>query len=190
MAGVVAASFLLLRPAHAAPPLRDGSHDFDWEAGQWRTRLRVLRHQPDGSTAWVTLEGTSNVVPLWHCRAQMLELDVTGPDGHHLEAINLRLYDPQSRQWSLNFANASVGVMTVPTVGEFHDGIGTFYDQEPIDGRQVLVRNVWSSVTKSSAHFAQAISEDGGKTWQTNWIADDTRVQGTADVCDSEARRP
>lgn len=191
IAGVLAAGILPLRPADAAPQMRDGSHDFDWEVGLWRTRLRVLRHQPDGSTAWVTYEGTSNVVPIWNCRADMVELDVTGPGGHHLQAINLRLYDPQSHQWSLNFANVSSGLMGVPTIGEFRAGIGTFYDQEPIDGREVLVRNVWSNVTPTSAHFAQAISDDGGKTWQTNWIADDTRVQGTADPClpRSEARR-
>ncbi len=186
---LASSSVLLLRPAHAVPQLPDGSHDFDWEVGLWRTHLQVLRHQPDGSTTWVIYQGTSTVVPIWDCRAEMVELDVTGPDGHHLEALNLRLYDPQSHQWSLNFANADVGVMSTPTIGGFRDGIGTFYDQEAIGGRAVLVRNIWSNVTKSSAHFAQAISDDGGKTWQTNWIADDTRVKGTADECDSEARR-
>ena len=186
---LVSSSILLPRLAHAGPQPPDGSHDFDWEVGLWTTHLQVLRHRPDGSIAWVTYRGTSTVVPIWNCRAEMVELDVAGADGRHLEAINLRLYDPQSHQWSLNFANADVGVMSVPTIGGFRHGIGTFYDQEAIDGRAVLVRNIWSNVTKSSAHFAQAISDDGGKTWQTNWIADDTRVKGTVDECDSEARR-
>ncbi|MGH8200801.1 MAG: hypothetical protein ACREVO_10625 [Steroidobacteraceae bacterium] len=181
---IVLACFLSLRPSHAAPPPRDGSHDFDWEVGLWKTHLRALRQNPNGSTAWVTYEGTSDVISIWHCSAEMVELDVSGPDGRHLQAINLRLYDPDSRQWSLNFANAASGVMAVPTIGEFRDGIGTFYDQEPIGGRQVLVRNVWSHITATSAHFVQAISADGGKTWETNWIADDTRVKGTTDECE------
>lgn len=171
------------RAAHAAPPLRDGSHDFDWEVGVWKTHLRALRQNPDGTATWVTYEGTSNVISIWNCRAEMVELDVTGPDGRHLQAINLRLYDPDSHQWSLNFANAASGVIGVPTIGEFRNGIGTFYDQEPIGGREVLVRNVWSNVTMNSARFVQAISGDGGKTWTTNWIADDTRVKGTTDQC-------
>jgi hypothetical protein len=180
---IVLTGALLLPAAHAARQQRDGSHDFDWEVGAWNTHLRVLRQKPDGSEAWVTYQGTSNVIPLWNCRANMVELDVVGPDGRHVQAINLRLYDPASRQWSLNFSNVAAGVMGVPTVGEFRDGVGTFYDQEPIDGREVLVRNVWSNVTANSAHFAQAVSDDGGKTWKSNWIADDTRVKGTADPC-------
>ncbi|MHB8812675.1 MAG: hypothetical protein ACYDAE_05365 [Steroidobacteraceae bacterium] len=187
--GTVAALIALacsipLRPARAAPPPRDGSHDFDWEIGVWKTHLRVLRQKSDGTTAWVTYEGTSNVIPIWDCRADMVELDVTGPDGRHLQAINLRLYDPESHQWSLNFANAASGAIGVPTIGEFRNGIGTFYDQEPIGGREVLVRNVWSNVTMNSARFVQAISDDGGKSWTTNWIADDTRVKGTTDQCE------
>lgn len=175
---------VLLRPAHATPPPRDGSHDFDWEVGLWKTHLRVLRQKPGGAATWVTYEGVSNVISIWNCRAEMVELDVTGPDGRHLQAINLRLYNPDSHQWSLNFANAASGAIGVPTVGEFRNGIGTFYDQEPIGGREVLVRNVWSNVTANSARFAQAISDDGGRTWTTNWIADDTRVKGTTDQCE------
>lgn len=181
-AGVILACGLLSR-GHAAQQ-RDGSHDFDWEVGVWKTHLRVLRRSPNGTSAWVTYEGTSNVVPIWNCRADMVELEATAPDGRHVQAIDLRLYDPATRQWSLNFANATSGVMSVPTIGEFRSGVGTFYDREPIDGREVLVRNVWSGITASSAHFEQAISDDGGKTWMANWIADDTRMQGTANECD------
>jgi hypothetical protein len=175
---------LLIRPAHAARQPRDGSHDFDWEVGVWNTHLRVLRQNADGTTSWVTYEGTSNVIPIWNCRADMVQLEATAADGRHIEAINLRLYDPDSHQWSLNFANAAVGIMGgPPSVGEFHQGIGTFFDQEPIDGHQVLVRGVWSQITATSAHFAQATSDDGGKTWKYNWIADDTRVKGTSNRC-------
>jgi hypothetical protein len=181
---IVAAGVLLLRPAHAAPQLRDGSHDFDWEVGVWSTHLRVLRQNADGTTAWVTYQGTSNVIPIWNCRADMVQLEATTADGRHIEAINLRLYDAVSHQWSLNFANAAVGMMTgPPTIGEFHGGVGMFYDQEPIGGREVLVRGVWSDITANSARFVQSISDDGGKTWQTNWIADDTRVKGTKNAC-------
>jgi hypothetical protein len=186
---MVLACALLFRPAHAARQARDGSHDFDWEVGVWKTHLRALRQKPDGTTAWVTYVGTSKVIPIWNCRADMVELDVTSPDGRHVQAINLRLYDPNSHQWSLNFANVASGTMAVPTIGEFRDGIGTFYDQEPIGGREVLVRNVWSRITANSGHFVQSISDDGGKTWKDNWIADDTRVKGTIDECERGAAR-
>jgi hypothetical protein len=105
-----------------------------------------------------------------------VELEADGPTGH-LAALNLRLYNPESHQWSLNFANSKTGTMSVPTIGEFHDGRGEFYDMEPINGRSVLVRNVWSDITRDSCHFEQTFSEDGGKTWETNWTTTDTRVK-------------
>jgi hypothetical protein len=180
---IALAGTLLVRPAHAAPQQRDGSHDFDWEVGVWNTHLRVLRRAADGTTAWVTYEGTSNVISIWNCRADMVQLEATGPGGRHIEAINLRLYDKDTHQWNLNFANVEAAMFGVPTIGEFRGGVGTFYDEEPIGGREVLVRGVWSHITATSAQFAQSISDDGGKTWQTNWIADDTRVKGTTDEC-------
>jgi len=33
-------------------------------------------------------------------------------------------------------------------------------------------------LTASSCRFEQAFSDDGGKTWEVNWIATDTRVTG------------
>ncbi len=160
------------------PAQHDGQHDFDFELGTWKTRLKVLRHPQKGPATWVEYEGTSVVHSIWKGRANMVELEVDGPTGH-LEAINLRLYNPTAHQWSLNFANAREGTMSVPTVGEFKNGRGEFYDQEAVNGRVILVRNVWSDITLNSCHFEQAFSDDGGKTWETNWIADDTRISNT-----------
>jgi hypothetical protein len=40
------------------------------------------------------------------------------------------------------------------------------------------VRFVISEITPASWRFEQSFSDDGGKTWEVNWIAVDTRVQG------------
>ena len=166
----------------ASPPSgiaeRDGQHDFDFEIGRWETHLKVLVHPLTGSTTWLEFEGTSVVHKIWDGRANIVELDVTGRAGHKY-ALSLRLYNPESHQWSLNTASAAGGTMSVPTVGAFKNGRGEFYDMEPINGRMVLVRNVWSDITPDSCHFEQAFSADGGKTWETNWIADDTRIRDT-----------
>ena len=57
-----------------------------------------------------------------------------------------------------------------PMVGEFKNGRGEFYDQELWKGRAVYVRFIWSEITPNSAHFEQSFSDDGGKTWEVNWI--------------------
>lgn len=159
-----------------ADTLRDGQHDFDFEIGNWKTHLSRLVHPLTGSKTWVEYDGTSVVQKIWGGRANLVELDVTGAAGH-IEALSLRLYDPQAHQWSLNAANVRVGTLSVPTIGEFKDGRGEFYDQEPFNGRTILVRNVWSDITANSCRFEQSFSDDGGKTWEANWIAVDTRVK-------------
>ena len=154
---------------------RDGQHDFDFEIGTWTTHLRRLLRPLTGSTTWVEYEGTTVVRKVWSGRANLVELTADGPAGH-LEALSLRLYNPQSHQWSLNFANSSSGAMGVATIGEFTNGRGEFIDQETLNGRAILVRFVISNITPTSCRFEQSFSDDGGKTWEVNWIALDTRV--------------
>jgi hypothetical protein len=42
------------------------------------------------------------------------------------------------------------------------------------------VRFVISDITPNSCRFEQAFSDDGGRNWEVNWIAIDTRVKGEA----------
>jgi hypothetical protein len=160
----------------AASQARDGQHDFDFEIGTWKTRLKRLKAPLTGSTTWLEYEGSTVVRKVWGGRANLVELDATGPAGR-LELLSLRLYDPASRQWSLNVASVRGGALGPPTVGEFKDGRGEFYSMETIDGRPILVRFVVSDVTADSCRFEQAFSVDGGKTWEVNWVAVDTRVK-------------
>jgi hypothetical protein len=164
-------------PTLTAP---DGAHDFDFETGAWKTHLRRLERPFSGSKNWVEYDGTSVVRKIWNGGANLLELEVSGPAGH-IEALSLRLYRPESHQWSLNFASSRGGSLAQPTIGEFKDGRGKFYDQETLNGRAILVRFVISPITPDSCHFEQAFSDDGGKTWEINWIADDTRLKDEPD---------
>jgi hypothetical protein len=151
---------------------RDGQHDFDFEFGTWKTHLKRLLHPLTGSTTWVEYDGITTVRKIWDGRANLVELEVDGAKGH-IEALSLRLYNTDSRQWSLNFANVTGGTMATPTVGEFKNGRGEFTDQETLGPRTILVRFVISNITPTSCHFEQSYSDDGGKTWEVNWIADD-----------------
>jgi hypothetical protein len=162
--------------SQAATAPRDGQRDFDFEIGTWKTRLKRLLNPLTGSTKWVEYEGTTVVRKIWDGNANLVELDVSGSAGS-IKALSLRLYNPESRQWSLNFANIKSGVMAVPTIGDFKNGRGEFYNQETFNGRAILVRFIISDITQNSCHFEQAFSDDGGKTWEVNWIATDTRIK-------------
>ena len=161
-------------PSRAAEP--SGEHDFDFEIGSWHTHLKRLKNPLTGSTTWVEYEGTTVVRKVWNGRANLVELDVKGPAGR-IEGLSLRLYNPDSRQWSLNFSNSASGTLTTPMIGEFRSGRGEFYDQETLNGRAIFVRFVISCSNADMCQFEQAFSPDGGKTWEANWIATDTRAK-------------
>src|SRR5690348_342007 len=109
--------------AQTAPAEQDGQHDVDFEIGNWKTHISRLEHPLRGSHTWVEYDGTSVVRPVWSGRANLVELEVAGPAGH-IEGLSLRLYNPQSHQWSLNFANSRIGTLSQPSVGEFRNGRG------------------------------------------------------------------
>jgi hypothetical protein len=124
---------------------------------------------------WAEYQGTSVVKPLLDGRTNFVELSVAGPRGK-IEGGSLRLYNPKARQWSLNYASASGGVLTAPVFGNFDGrGRGFFYGQDTLDGRIIFVRFIVTQVSPREAHFKQAYSTDGGQSWEDNWIAVDTR---------------
>ena len=155
---------------------RDGQRDFDFEIGTWATEVRVRRNPLSGTAAdWADYRGTSIVRPIAEGRANLVELSVEGSAGR-IEGVSFRLYNPQSRQWSLNFASFRNGLLTAPVYGAFDArGRGIFYGQDTLDGRMILVRFVITQSSRDEARFEQAYSVDGGVTWEENWIAVDRR---------------
>ena len=163
--------FAMLTP-HAAAQ-RDGARDFDWEIGVWETHVRV-RAPLSADGEWTEFRGTSIVHAFADGRSNLVDLDVAAGE-RRIEGVSLRLFNPQTQQWSLNFAGMRDGQLTSPVFGGFESGQGVFYGQDSVDGRVVLVRFVISDVTAHSARFMQSYSADGGRTWIDNWIAVDTR---------------
>lgn len=153
-----------------APAEQDGSHDFDFEFGDWTIHLSRRLHPLSGSNNWVEYEGTSVVRKVWNGRANLGELKVAGPAGR-IEGLSLRLYNPETRQWYISWANSRDGVLGPPMVGGFKDGIGEFYNQETFNGRAIFVRFIFSDITPISFRLEQAFSDDGGKSWEANWVA-------------------
>jgi hypothetical protein len=165
-------SLLSQLPAIAAAP-PDGSKDFDFAIGTWKTHIRRLLHPLTGSNDWTTLDGRVVTRKVWKGRAQLEEIEADGPIGH-FEGLNLFLYNPQAHQWGLNWSSSSDGILGIPTVGEFKNGRAEIFDQETYKGRTILVRGIWSDIKANTHRFEQDYSDDGGKTWEPNFIAEKT----------------
>ncbi|MEP6495417.1 MAG: hypothetical protein ABJF01_22210 [bacterium] len=153
---------------------RDGQHDFDFEFGNWKTHIRRLQRPLTGSNTWIDYDGTSVLRTVWNGRANIGELEVSNA-ASRIEGLSLRLYNPESHQWSIYWSNSRDGVLGTPMIGRFENGRGEFYDQESFEGAAVYVRFIFSEITPTSFRLEQAYSADGGKTWEANWIAAFTR---------------
>ncbi len=175
---VVATSSAGGTTAPAAGEATDGGqHDFDWEIGTWSTTVRVLADPlSDSEDEWLDFAGTSVVRPLMHRQANIVELRISGPAGE-IKGLNLRLYEPQGQRWSSTFANLRDGLLTPSVYGAFHYGVGEFYGDDQLAGRPIKVRFLIFRQGPDRARFEQAFSDDGGVTWETNWIAVDRRIK-------------
>ena len=179
---------LSIAPAHAAPapqnaakatplPQRDGSHDFDFLIGDWKAHVRRLPDRLVGSNTWIEYDGISNHKKILDSNSNFEEFEVRNTQKNlHLKAQTLRLYNPDSHQWSIYLVDVDKGTLGLPpVVGQFTGNRGEFYDQESFKERAILVRYVWLNISPKSARMEQAFSSDGGKTWEVNWICELTR---------------
>lgn len=155
---------------------RDGQHDFDPLLGKWKYHLKRRMNPLTGSNQWVEFEGSGECHRVWDGGAQIDTIEVDGPNGH-IEGLTLRVYNPTSHQWRLYWANRKGGVLDPPQVGEFKDGHGQFFAQDTINGKTILIKFDWTKLDTDAPHFEQSFSDDGGKTWEVNWITDQTRVK-------------
>ena len=159
----------------------EGQHDFDFDFGTWKTHSSRLLHPLSGSKDWVDMDGLTVVKKVWNGRANLAEYKADGP-GNHVELMALRYYNPDARQWGVVFATPSAGTLSVPCIGEFRNGRGDFYDQEEFNGRYILVRfSIWR-ISENTAQSEQAFSDDGGRTWEVNWINRYTRASDDTDI--------
>jgi hypothetical protein len=156
---------------------RDGAHDFDFLIGDWKAHVRRLPDRLVVSNAWIEYDGISRHKKILDSNANFEEFEVDYPERHlHIKAQTLRLYNPDSHQWSIYLVDVDKGTLGLPAVvGQFTGNRGEFYDQEDYKGRAILVRYVWTNISPKSARMEQSFSADGGKSWEANWICELSR---------------
>src|SRR5271163_4207924 len=106
------------------PTERDGQHDFDFEIGSWNIHLKRRLNPLTSSSTWVEFDGTSVTRKVWDGRSQLEEFETDSAGGGHIEGLTLRLFNPQTHQWSLYWANSKGGPIYPPQIGQFKDGRG------------------------------------------------------------------
>ena len=161
-------------PATTAPNLT-GLHDFDFLFGDWKVHHHVFKV---ALNAWVDFEGTSSTRPIIGGAGNIEDNVLAAPSGTY-RAAGLRSYDQATGQWAIWWLDgrAPFGPIDPPVKGGFEHGEGNFYSDDILNGQPIRTRYTWSHITATSARWAQAYSTDAGKTWQTNWTMDFTRMK-------------
>jgi hypothetical protein len=164
-------------PAPKLPPTPVGmQQDFDAQHGRWHTTVRRLLKPLANSNDWAEYEGTGVVHPLLGGRANVAEVDVSGPQGR-IQGVSVRLFDAKAQRWTIQFANAAVGVLDGGISGGFAGGRrGVFYGPDTWNGRPIIVRFIINVVDKDTVHFEQSFSANDGVDWEVNWVATDKRI--------------
>lgn len=164
-------------PVPANLSQRDGSHDFDFLIGDWKAHVRRLPDRLNNSNIWVEYDGISNHHKILDSNSNFEQFEVTSIDKKlHIKGQTLRLYNPETRQWSIYLVDVDAGTLdTPPVVGGFTGKRGEFFHQEQFKGRTILVRYVWLDLSPKSSRMEQSWSIDGGKTWEVNWICELSR---------------
>ena len=174
---ILAAALAACASPIGAAPVRDGLHDVDFNLGKWHTSIRRYADPFSAPSHFASLEGTVTVRPVWNGKALLEEIEADGPNGHW-QGLTLFLYNPQSGQWSQNYANAAQGHFeAAATIGEQRGRDIELYSTDTAGGRAILVKGLWSEIEPDSHRYTEAYSDDGGRTWQTAFDARLTRIR-------------
>ena len=152
----------------------DGRADFDFFIGSWRCRHRCLREWLKGSTSWEAFGGASVARKILGGLGHIEEVTLDRVP-ETTEELVVRLFDPQTQQWRVYEADSGNGFDPQPVIATCKEGRIEGYAYTPWEGKYVFRRVIWSEITATSFHWEQAFSADGGRTWETNWIADFVR---------------
>ena len=149
--------------------------DFDFWFGSWEVRNRWLRRRLAGSDDWEEFDATVVARPLLGGVGNEDEFRTDHAGG--FIGMSFRFFDPERRRWSIYWADSRrPGELDPPVFGTFSGDVGVFDGEDVNRGRPILVRFTWSGITTPTPRWEQAFSDDGGRTWETNWVMDFTRA--------------
>ena len=149
---------------------------FDFQRGTWTVRHRRLKQRLAGCREWEAFDGTCEQRPILG-GAGNVEDNLLHISTGSYRAIALRSWDPATARWAIWWLDSRAPhALDVPVVGRFEAGVGSFYAEDVLDGVPVRLRFLWLRTDTPTPRWEQALSADGGATWETNWTMDFERA--------------
>ncbi len=159
------------------PVYESASSDFDFLFGKWVIHHKRLKERLKGSSDWIEFDATHEARSILGGLGNVDEMIVPDWLDQEFRGVSIRLFHPDTKQWSIYWVDNIQVKLDVPVLGGFKDGVGRFYTRDEFKGQPILVRFLWLDITKNSARWEQAFSADEGKIWETNWIMEFERIK-------------
>lgn len=160
------------------------NEDFDFLAGNWTMDNKRLKTRLNNSTEWIEYKSTSeNLGSILNGIGNLdfYRTDFNQVNNTKYEGLTLRLFNPTTRLWSLYWVDSNIGVLDPPVVGSFEGDVGTFYCKDTFQGKPIIVMFLWDKTDPNHPLWAQAFSEDNGKTWEMNMTNVSHRIKDKTD---------
>jgi hypothetical protein len=152
-----------------------GASDFDFLFGSWHIVNKRLISRLTHAQDWEEFPAHHACRPILGGVGNTEEFRPVWPGREGFEGGSLRLFNPETRLWSIYWIDNVRCAIFPPVVGCFTDGVGEFFGDDQEGDQPVRVRFRWSAITANSARWEQAFSADGGEHWETNWTMAFTR---------------
>jgi hypothetical protein len=152
-----------------APSATSSKHDFDFLIGSHHVHHKKLNARLNNKQEWIESEGTQEMRPLLDGLGDVDRYFMIS-EGKPFEGLAIRVFNPQTKLWSIYWADSRFGVLDPnPVVGSFENNIGYFFSKDKLNGKDILIKFKWDRTDASNPVWSQAFSEDNGKTWEWNW---------------------
>ncbi len=161
---------LVITPSPTSSPA-----DFDFYVGEWIVKNRKLKSRLNNCAEWVEFETTAIMHKVLNGLGNIDHIYASF-DGKPFEGMSVRFFNPDTRLWSIHWADTNTLRLDKPTIGSFGRDFGHFYSNDTVEGVNVLIVYRWDIRDRENPIWSQAFSADQGKNWEWNWYMYFTRT--------------
>lgn len=144
--------------------------DFDFHVGKWAIHNKALKARLKNSDEWFEFGSTCETQKILNGFGNINQYRFEKNPMPFDEGLVLRLFNPQTRLWTINWADSNSVELDIPVVGSFEGKVGTFFSNDTFDGAPIIVRAIYDATNHDVVVWSQAFSQDKGETFETNWI--------------------
>ncbi|GAB3491476.1 hypothetical protein GCM10027341_04480 [Spirosoma knui] len=142
--------------------------DFDFLLGKWIIHNRKLKTRLANSDEWFEFSAIGEMRKILNGLGNIDSFITTA--GHPpFEGMALRIFNPQTRLWSIHWADSIRASLDAPILGSFQGDMGLFQGDDTYEGQSIRIRFEWDKTDPTKPVWRQAFSADEGQTWEWNW---------------------